>query len=131
MISFRVPSLPIAQPRPKATAFNGRAKVYDDKKHPVNTFKAAVQMVAYQHHIGAPLEGPLSVVLTFVFASKSKRERKWKATRPDVDNLTKSVLDALNGLTFKDDGQVCELVVRKYHACGDEQPHVDVSINEI
>lgn len=32
---------------------------------------------------------------------------------PDVDNLPKPVLDALKGLTFVDDDQVTDLLVRK------------------
>ena len=33
--------------------------------------------------------------------------------RPDVDNLSKAVLDALNGVAWDDDAQVTELVVGK------------------
>ena len=33
--------------------------------------------------------------------------------KPDVDNLAKAILDSLNGLPYKDDNQVVELLVRK------------------
>lgn len=33
--------------------------------------------------------------------------------KPDVDNLAKFVLDALNGTYYKDDSQVCQLFVHK------------------
>ena len=33
--------------------------------------------------------------------------------KPDVDNIAKAILDSLNGLPYKDDNQVAELVVRK------------------
>jgi Holliday junction resolvase RusA-like endonuclease len=36
-----------------------------------------------------------------------------KTTKPDVDNLTKAILDALNGIIWIDDAQVCELHVTK------------------
>ena len=130
-ITFRVPSLPVAQPRAKATTVNGMARMYEaSSKHGIHTFKASVKMMAHQTYQGPPLEGPLSARLTFVFASK-KKERVYKITRPDNDNLAKGVLDALNGLLFKDDSQVCELVVRKWHAGKDEQPHVMIEIQEV
>lgn len=34
--------------------------------------------------------------------------------KPDLDNIAKAVLDALNGYAYRDDAQVVELVVRKY-----------------
>ena len=36
--------------------------------------------------------------------------------KPDCDNIAKAVLDALNGLAYKDDSQVTELTVRKLYA---------------
>lgn len=48
------------------------------------------------------------------------------ATRkPDADNIAKIILDALNGVAWKDDTQVVQLEVNKaFHA----QPHVTVVI---
>ena len=35
--------------------------------------------------------------------------------RPDIDNISKAALDALNGVVFKDDDQVVELrVIKRY-----------------
>lgn len=36
--------------------------------------------------------------------------------KPDIDNIAKVVLDALNGLAYKDDTQVCSLTVLKKYA---------------
>jgi Holliday junction resolvase RusA-like endonuclease len=33
--------------------------------------------------------------------------------KPDVDNIAKAILDSLNGLPYKDDNQVVELLVKK------------------
>lgn len=41
--------------------------------------------------------------------------------RPDVDNLTKSVLDALNGVAWADDSQIVQLSVVKQYA---EKPSI-------
>jgi len=130
-INFRVATLPVSQPRARATAINGKARMYEAKKsHPIHTFKAAIQQAAYEAYKGAPLEGPLSATLTFVFASK-KKHRIYKTTKPDCDNLAKGLLDSLNGLLYVDDNQIVSLTVTKWHAAAHEQPHVLVTINEV
>ena len=35
--------------------------------------------------------------------------------RPDIDNVAKAVLDAFNGIVYKDDSQVYELTVKKIY----------------
>lgn len=39
--------------------------------------------------------------------------REWDGTKPDLDNVAKAVLDALNGVAFTDDSKVVKLDVRK------------------
>lgn len=130
-ITFRVPAVPVAQPRARATTVNGQARMYEAKKsHAIHDFKASVRLAATQAYRGAPLTGPLDVSLVFVFPSKSKH-RKLKPTKPDCDNLAKACLDCLNKLLYLDDGQVTCLCVEKYHAERNEQPHVLVTIEEV
>lgn len=43
---------------------------------------------------------------------------RW-TTKPDCDNIAKSILDALNEVAFDDDTQVVELIVRKHY--GDDE----------
>ena len=51
------------------------------------------------------------------------------AKKPDIDNVVKAVLDALNGISFyRDDAQVIELHVRKSYS---EKPRVEVCIGKI
>ena len=50
------------------------------------------------------------------------------AKKPDIDNVVKAVLDALNGVAYRDDTQVIELHVRKSYS---EKPRVEVSIETI
>ncbi len=45
----------------------------------------------------APLEGPVSLHLTFVLPDRRRR---------DIDNLAKSIMDGMNGVAFVDDSQV-------------------------
>lgn len=50
------------------------------------------------------LEGPLSASLYFMLPTKR---------RVDCDNLSKNVLDAMNGIVYKDDTQIVHLVIDK------------------
>lgn len=45
--------------------------------------------------------------------TKAGLEAPHPAGRPDLDNVVKLVLDALNGLAFLDDALVCELAASK------------------
>lgn len=77
-------------------------------------------IVQYGRH---PLDGALIVVITVTRPllkswSKKKKEDalagKFRpTTRPDVDNYAKSILDALNGITWKDDSQIVSLTINK------------------
>lgn len=90
---------------------------------------------AYQ---GAPLAGPLRCDLVFVMPRpkgliwKTKAmPRLFHASKPDRDNLDKAVMDALKGLAWNDDAQVCQGSIEKWIAAGDEQPHVVIRIAEL
>lgn len=131
---FFVPCLPVAQPRPRATAMGGFTRMYEAKKsHAIHEFKASVKL-AWKNAGAEKLEGPISAVIECVFARPVKVPKKLgtgrllKATKSDCDNLAKGVLDSLNKLAYNDDGQVAVLLVKKYHAAEGETPGVTVQL---
>jgi len=72
---------------------------------------------------------PLKVNLAFYInkpPSVSKK-RKYPITRPDIDNYTKLVLDALNRYLFEDDSQIVELHATKAYG----QPRIEIDVEEI
>lgn len=87
-----------------------------------------------------PLEGPVCITLEF-YSLRPKghyRTRKGLTVRrdgmqlrptsaPDGDKLWRSVGDALNGVCYRDDRQVCEATVRKRYT-RPEQPYCGVSV---
>jgi Holliday junction resolvase RusA-like endonuclease len=142
MISFTVPSVPVAQPRQRhrVMSFGGNSfvKNYTPGKHPVNAFKSAVQVAAKAAYQDAPLAGPLSLRVVFVMPRPQKFCRKkddpgrlWCITKPDLDNLVKALKDSLNKLTWGDDSQICRTIQTKLYAARDEQPCVEVEIEVI
>ena len=76
---------------------------------------------------------PWAVAIEYVYCLNSTPRRKWgaaKATRPDLDNLTKLVLDAimLSGVAFVDDGQVADMHLTKRHAEAGEKAHIGIHL---
>jgi len=51
--------------------------------------------------------------------------------RPDLDNLSKAVLDAMNGIVYVDDGLVCVKLARKWYAAGDEPAHLEIIVKKL
>lgn len=66
----------------------------------------------------------------------TKRDRAFLAWRgyphkPDADNVLKCVLDALNGVAYKDDACVVDVACRKVYAPDGEPEGIMVSIEEV
>jgi crossover junction endodeoxyribonuclease RusA len=59
--------------------------------------------------------GPVRIEVDFYFAKpkSAKKSLEHKITKPDIDKLARSVLDALSGIAFRDDSQVVELTFSK------------------
>ena len=77
------------------------------------------------------IEGAVNMNIIYAFRrpqSLSKKERNEidngkivpKTTKPDIDNLTKAILDALNGIVWKDDAQVTQINVQKIWSAKDQ-----------
>lgn len=49
------------------------------------------------------------------------------AKKPDIDNVLKAVLDALNGFAYDDDRQVVSVTCRKFYAA---QGYIRIGIRE-
>ena len=72
---------------------------------------------ALRGSIGYTFEGPVAVDATFVLARPaSAQKRLWPHVKPDLDKLTRMLLDALTSAqVIRDDALVCELNVRKQY----------------
>ncbi len=103
---------PKPAPRPRVTRYG----TYNDPKY--TAYKKALSLTA-SSKIKTPFSGAISMKLIFQFAkpkswSKKKRDKAfWHTQKPDSDNLAKAVKDALNGVAYADDSQVCEMQIIK------------------
>ena len=132
-LAFIVPAIPIAQPRQRHALIAGRIRNFTPTDSPVNAFKATCRQSLASVYSGPPVAGPLRMDLVFVYPRpksmiwKSRPMlRAWHAIKPDRDNGMKSIQDALEGLVYLNDSQICAGSVEKWIESGDEQPHVEV-----
>ena len=137
-IRLTVDTVPVAQPRQRVGVIAGHAHNYTPAKHPVNAYKAAVQVAAREAGLPHPLlEGPLIVTMIFYLPRPKRLMRKKDpagpiphAARPDRDNLEKSTYDALNKLVWQDDSQIYDGNVAKFYHEKDGHPRVEILIRE-
>jgi len=130
--------VPVAQPRQRHALIGGHVRNYTPADHPVQAYKAAVMLAARQAGVDKPMEGPLCVDIDF-YLPRPKRLMRRKdpagpiphTARPDRDNLEKATTDALKGLAWRDDSQICDGRVRKWYAEKDGSPRVEITISEV
>lgn len=115
--------IPKAQPRARAFAFKGKARMYDPGT--AEAWKGDVAAQTKELH-GRNLQGCMQVEMHFFMARPKSHYRSngvdlkplapkiYYAKKPDADNLAKAVLDALTALNvWGDDDQVVVLHVAK------------------
>ena len=86
------------------------------------------RFVAMQYH-GEVFEGALRVSIKAYCKRPMRGAGKYPTKRPDADNIAKAILDALNGVAWKDDKQVVELSITKEWA--EKHEKVEVSIKRL
>jgi Holliday junction resolvase RusA-like endonuclease len=118
-VTVLVEGLPKGQPRPRAFAFKGKARVFDPGT--AEGWKQQIA-VAFAGRLEEPFLGPVLLEIDFMFPRPKHHAKRtpapsWFTSKPDTDNLAKAVMDALTQLrAWEDDSQVCVLMVRKRYA---------------
>ena len=121
MIEFTVEGSPIALKRHRHTH---KGFTYDPSKSDKDTFLKKALKTAPK----SPVYGPISMSIEFYVGRPKAHFRTgqhshllkssapiWNTSRADIDNYVKLVLDALNGVFYKDDSQICHLkTIKKY-----------------
>lgn len=124
--TFVIPGEPMGKQRPRL----GKCHIYTPTVT-VN-YETLVKM-EYHNQVNRMLEGEIEAKIIAFYSipkSASKRQRELMIAglvrptkKPDADNIAKIVLDSLNGIAYRDDSQIINLMVEKYY---DETPSVAV-----
>jgi Holliday junction resolvase RusA-like endonuclease len=103
------------------------------------SYENLVKHAAFEAMKGEPLlEGPVRVIVHMAcqipasWSIKKKVDatshRLRPTTKPDMDNVIKAIFDAINGVVWKDDVQVCDASIRKFYS---ESPCVRVWVDVV
>lgn len=131
-VAFDVAGIPVPQGSMKGFARGNRAILTSDNER-LKPWRTAVTCAA------ADARGPHNLMVEAVEITMHfrlpvpktapKRKRLAAVKRPDLDKLTRAVLDALTGVLFADDSQVVRLVAEKVLAY-DSPPGVAIVVQE-
>ncbi len=135
--SFYIDKEPQPWQRPKTRVVNGWVQHYSPEE--TKKFEKAVADV-YKARKDPPFfERHTAISVTILFGLPiPKSYTKWRVEaikkgtikhtkRPDVDNLAKAILDALNGVAWADDAQITQMIVKKEYVT---KPCIWVQISE-
>lgn len=122
MLQFTVPGEP--KPQGSKRGFvtrHGKVALVEQAGRPLKTWRDTVTTVAANARIAQGwdpyAEGPMTVELVFGMKRPLKPKHPVPAVRPDIDKLTRAVLDALTAAhVWQDDSQVVSLRVEKTYS---------------
>lgn len=153
-LEFTVHGCAVSQPRQRHTPLmrdgapvigrGGRPIVinYTPTKSPANQWKSDVKHEAWIAISKASIQynrsGPLRIDIDVYFPRPQKFMRVkdpdgplYHIAKPDRDNIDKGILDALKGVVFNDDSQVCQGEIRKYYHEKNGMPRTEIRITAL
>lgn len=81
------------------------------------------------HRPARPVEGPVRLLVKWIWKPAKGTDYGWKTTRPDTDNIQKAMKDIMSKLGFwVDDAQVCSEIIEKIWG---PQPGIFIQIEEL
>ena len=120
---------------------DGKALPFIRNYDPSAGDKQTLHQIVQQHAPPKPLLGPLRVDLFLYFGYRKQdygsgrnagilkpNAPQWKDTGKDRDNCDKLILDALTGVFFVNDSQVCAGEIIKKYA---ERPRTEIGIRKL
>lgn len=129
MIQFEINGIPIAWKRPGRN--NKTGAIYDQQKLQKDQLRWYLRSKFKEQPIKSPVEVSLSFYLPMPKSASGPRKKDMlhgvlhHMSRPDVDNLAKFYLDAMTGVIYEDDGQICKMKAEKLYAT---EPYILIEI---
>jgi Holliday junction resolvase RusA-like endonuclease len=133
-VSFIIPGPPVGKGRPRFNRMTGRAYTPEKTASYENLVKVEYERAGGRQYSDSAELG-MNIASYFpIPTSVGKRVRekmlegKIRPTKkPDVDNIAKVIADSLNGIAYRDDTQITNLIVNKWYA---ETARTEVTIWE-
>jgi Holliday junction resolvase RusA-like endonuclease len=99
---FDLPLRGVPKGRPRFNSHTGTVYTPDE----TSSFEQGVKILLSREFKQTPIESMLTLFINFYFAKISVNQLK---TIGDIDNLAKAVLDAAQGVLYKNDNQIEQL----------------------
>jgi Holliday junction resolvase RusA-like endonuclease len=132
-IRFWVPGIPKALSVGKGIRVPNKGGGFRQFQTRTNTdWSLLVGQIGREHAPERPLEGAIAVTALFHVPRPQTASRRvvFPLKRPDIDNLIHKLTDHFNGVFWRDDSQVIDLVVRKRFG-QDGRTGVEIVVEEI
>jgi len=134
---FVIPGAPIGKGRPRATKMGNHVRLYTPKR--TADWERSSAFIMKNEWGSAPMDSICRVSIIAVFPrpkrllrKKDPEHRLWHSSKPDIDNVCKSVLDSMvMAGVIRDDTQVVILTAKSVYASKSEGPCVEVKLSSI
>jgi len=132
-IEFEVPGEPKAKARPRMTK-HGFAYTPETTVNYENWVKECYYITNQSKTLSGAIRCEIQAHFQMPKSASKKKTAEMIAgeirpqKKPDLDNICKAILDSLNGIAYKDDSQVVELIMSKHYA---ERPRVEIVLEAI
>ncbi|MDR1364882.1 MAG: RusA family crossover junction endodeoxyribonuclease [Oscillospiraceae bacterium] len=136
-IKFTINGEPFGKERPRFNVKGFKVFTYTPTK--TSNYEKTIRK-EFREKVGVNFKEkiPLGVKITAYYAIPKHTPKDWirkmnaglllPTKKPDLDNIVKVIFDALNGVCYYDDVQVCKLNIEKFYS---ENPRVEVEIEDM
>lgn len=130
MIKFTAYGKPETKGSTKAFVRGGRAIITNDNPK-TKAWQTIVAWEAQRNRPGDIIQEAVQVNLKFYFIrpkSVPAKKRPYHTVKPDIDKITRAVLDGLKGTIYSDDSVVVKLIAEKEYG---DPPRCEIEVIEI
>lgn len=136
-IEFKIFGIPQGKARPRVCRINWKSVTYTPKKtvEYERLIRASYNSVSnFKFKESIPLE--MNIIALFPIPKSTSKKIKFlmlggeilPTKKPDSDNIIKAICDALNGIAYEDDKQICRVYFEKKYC---QFPCIKVEIKDI
>lgn len=127
-VSFFIEGVPVPQGSKTVSQSKGRAWLRDANAKRLKPWR---HVVATHADLGVTFDCPVTVTLSFVLPRPSRPRWPVPAVKPDIDKLTRAILDGLtDGGLLADDARVVDLHVTKRYPTPGDPTGVGIDVTE-
>jgi Holliday junction resolvase RusA-like endonuclease len=134
--TFTIPGPPVGKQRARTYSRGGKTRSVTPQK--TRDYEDKVATLARWHWKGPPSDGPIRLEVVVVkprpkrLCRKADPEGRVRClATPDGTNVQKAIEDAMSGIVYVDDAQICEWSGGKWYAAKGAGPCVEVTVGEI